>query len=59
MREVATNATMGADGVEARFCLVPPDRQNHYATTGGHILYLNGTNLALVAATWKQFERLE
>lgn len=47
------------DGVEARFCLVPPDRQNHYATTGGHILYLNGTNLALAAATWKQFERLE
>ena len=44
--------------VEATFCAVPPDRVNHYATTGGHILYLNGTGLALAAATWARFQRI-
>ena len=44
------------DGVEAMFCTVAPDHENHFATTGGHILYLNGTHLSLAAVAWTFFE---
>lgn len=43
------------DGVSATFCTVPPDLENHYALTGGHILYVNGTRLSLAAVAWEMF----
>lgn len=51
----------GCDGgTSAFFCTVPPDEVNRYATTGGHILYFNATNLSLAAVAWELFEgRLE
>jgi poly(3-hydroxybutyrate) depolymerase len=45
-------------GVEATFCTVPADKQHHFDTTGGHILYINGTNLSLAAVAWEYFKKL-
>ena len=44
-------------GVEATYCTVAPDHARHFDTTGGHILYLNDTNLSLAAVAWEYFER--
>jgi len=46
-------------GAEATFCTVSPDKQNHYDTTGGHILYINGTKLSLAAVAWEYFKRFQ
>jgi poly(3-hydroxybutyrate) depolymerase len=43
-------------GVEASFCVVPADQQHHFAQTGGHVLYINGTNLSLAAVAWEFFK---
>ncbi len=45
-------------GVEATFCIVPPDMVDNYAQTGGHILYINGTGLSLAAVAWGYFQKL-
>ncbi len=44
-------------GVEATYCTVAPDHARHFDTTGGHILYLNDTNLSLAAVAWEYFKR--
>ena len=41
------------------FWTVSPDKVNHYATTGGHILYINGTSLSLAAVAWDFFNALK
>lgn len=42
----------GCDAGDVVFCTVPPDNQYDGGTTGGHILYFNGTKLSLAAVTW-------
>jgi hypothetical protein len=37
---------------------VAPDREHHFDTTGGHILYLNGTTLSIAAVAWRFFEQV-
>ena len=39
-------------GVDATFCTVPADKDHHFDTTGGHILYVNATKLSLAAVAW-------
>jgi polyhydroxybutyrate depolymerase len=42
----------GCDSGDVVFCTVPPDNEYDGGTTGGHILYFNGTKLSLAAVTW-------
>lgn len=44
-------------GVDATFCDVAPDQENHFTTTGGHILYINGTKLSLAAVAWAYLDK--
>jgi poly(3-hydroxybutyrate) depolymerase len=43
-------------GSTAMFCTVPPDREHHFDTMGGHVLYFNGSNLSLAAVAWEFFK---
>jgi poly(3-hydroxybutyrate) depolymerase len=46
------------EGSKAMFCTVPPDRDHHFDTMGGHVLYFNGGNLSLAAVAWEFFKTL-
>lgn len=44
-------------GIEATYCTVAADDVHHFDTTGGHILYINGTDLSLAAVAWEYFKK--